>query len=231
MSEVEPLLEVVSVAKSYAGAAGAIEVLKNATFQVRNGESLAITGPSGSGKSTLLHILGSLDRPTAGAVRFAGRDLAQLTDRQRAEVRAREIGFIFQQHYLLPQCTVLENVLVPTLVAGGAAGATDRARRFLNRVGLSQRESHRPGALSVGECQRVAAVRALINRPRLLLADEPTGSLDRAGADALGALLLELNREEQVAMVVVTHSERLAERLQRVLTLRDGVLLPPRTSA
>jgi lipoprotein-releasing system ATP-binding protein len=191
---------------------------------------VAIVGPSGSGKSTLLHIIGTLDRPTAGRVLLEGRDLATLTALEVAVVRNRQIGFIFQGHYLLPQCTVLENVLVPTLADPGDSAARDnaakRAERLLTRVGLADRVSHRPGQLSGGERQRAAVVRALINQPALLLADEPTGSLDHMSADELTQLLAELNREEKVTLIVVTHARDLAHQMNRVLELKNGRLVP-----
>ena len=190
--------------------------------------SVAIIGPSGSGKSTLLNIIGTLDHPTAGRVWLAGQDLSLLDDAQLGTLRNRQIGFIFQAHHLLPQCTVLENVLVPTLADPGSRvgeGALERAENLLKRVGLGQRLHHRPGQLSGGECQRVAVVRALINQPKLLLADEPTGALDRASAQALGQLLVELNREENVTLMVVTHAIEFARQMRRVLELRDGQLV------
>jgi len=223
------ILELINVAKSYdvPGGAESNYVLKDVTFQVTAGESVAIIGPSGSGKSTLLNIIGTLDSPTAGRVLLENTDLSQLNDKELAATRNRDIGFVFQLHHLLPQCTVLENVLVPTLVNANDAAkqeAKERAHRLLERVGLGARLSHRPGQLSGGERQRVAVVRALINNPRLLLADEPTGSLDHAAADNLAQLLLELNREENATLIVVTHSLDLAERMGRVLELRDGML-------
>jgi len=220
---------------------------------VQPGESLAIVGPSGSGKSTLLHIIGTLDRPTSGEVLLGGKDIATLDEAALAALRNRAIGFVFQAHYLLPQCTVLENVLVPTLAGqldaehpSSASSSSSfsssssknpsgreappespaaRAQRLLTRVGLADRLSHRPGRLSGGERQRVAVVRALINQPRLLLADEPTGSLDQTSAEQLAQLLAELNREERVTLVLVTHSRDLASRMQRVLELKGGRLL------
>ena len=219
------LAEAVAVRKVFrVSEAARVEVLQDATLQVLRGASVAITGPSGSGKSTLLNILGTLDRPDSGRVTLDGQDLLALGERQLAAVRNRRIGFVFQLHHLLPQLSVLENVLVPTLVVG-APEAEERARRLLDRVGLSHRLDHRPAQLSGGECQRVAVVRALVNRPKLLLADEPTGSLDRSGAENLAELLVELNREEGTALVVVTHSVPLARRMDRVLDLRDGRLV------
>ncbi len=229
MKEQSLLLELDHVAKQFDSpeGAGALAVLRDVSLRVAAGERLAVVGVSGSGKSTLLNLIGALDRPTSGRVLLEGRDLAALPERDLAAVRNRRIGFVFQLHHLLPQCTALENVLVPTLAGGGGAGAADaeaRARSLLARVGLGSHLAHRPGQLSGGECQRVAVARALINRPALLLADEPTGSLDRASAESLAQLLIDLNREEGVALVAVTHAEALAARMGRVLELRDGTL-------
>jgi len=215
------LLELTHVSKSYA--APPVTVLRDINLQLAAGDALAIVGPSGSGKSTLLNIIGALDVPTRGRVVLDGRELSALDESALAAIRNRQIGFVFQLHHLLPQCTVLENVLIPTLT-GPADGAQERAVRLLGRVGLQDRLTHRPGQLSGGECQRVAVVRALINQPKLLLADEPTGSLDHASAVNLGRLLRELNKEEGVALIVVTHSLELAKSLPRVRELRDGVL-------
>jgi lipoprotein-releasing system ATP-binding protein len=225
-----PLLRLTRVTKRYnaPGKAGALVVLNDISLDLTRGESLAIVGPSGSGKSTLLQIIGTLDRPTSGSVALNGQDLSVLDDRQLAAVRNHQIGFVFQSHYLLPQCTVLENVLVPTLATDDAAarnGASERAGRLLKRVGLGERMSHRPSELSGGERQRVAVVRALINQPPLLLADEPTGSLDQTSARELGQLLLDLNREEGVSLIVVTHARELAQRMGRVLELKEGRLV------
>jgi lipoprotein-releasing system ATP-binding protein len=224
------LLKLTRVSRRYdsPNQSGALTVLNDVSIEVARDESLAIVGPSGSGKSTLLHIIGTLDRPTSGSVTLNGQDLGTLDDQQLAAVRNRQIGFVFQAHYLLPQCTVLENVLVPTLACAETAardGASARAGRLLKRVGLGERMSHRPGELSGGERQRVAVVRALINQPQLLLADEPTGSLDQASARELGQLLLDLNREEGVTLIVVTHAPELARRMGRVLELKEGRLV------
>jgi ABC-type lipoprotein export system ATPase subunit len=241
-----PLLKLAKVTRRYDSpdGAAALTVLNDVSLEVESGESLAIVGPSGSGKSTLLQIIGTLDRPTSGQVLLNGEDLNGLDEIQLASVRNRQIGFVFQAHYLLPQCTVLENVLVPTLAeaakrgrgAGGharpesCAPSESRASRLLKRVGLGERTAHRPGQLSGGERQRVAVVRALINQPQLLLADEPTGSLDHASAQQLGQLLIELNREEGVTLIVVTHAPELAHLMTRVMELKDGHLQPePRT--
>jgi lipoprotein-releasing system ATP-binding protein len=227
------LIQLRNVAKSY----GAVKVLDGITLNIARGESLAIVGPSGSGKSTLLQIIGTLDVATSGEVLLEVENLALLDGLQLAEVRSRQIGFVFQSHYLLPQCTVLENVLVPTLArqkaeVGGQRPETDEARalRLLKRAGLGERLNHRPGQLSGGERQRAAVVRALINRPQLLLADEPTGALDHASATALGQLLVELNKEEGVTLIVVTHAMDLAKRMGRMVTLSDGRLAEAPTS-
>jgi len=223
----QPILELSGITKTYGdGSVAKTEVLKGIDLTVSRGETLAIVGPSGCGKSTLLNIMGTLDRPTRGEVKLAGRNVAELAERDLAAVRNTQVGFIFQLHHLLPQCTVLENVLVPTLVTKGAniSDARERAVTLLDRVGLGQRLEHVPGQLSGGERQRVAVVRALINRPQLLLADEPTGSLDREGAASLCKLLVDLNREHQLALIMVTHAEGLAELMQDVAELRDGHL-------
>lgn len=229
MPGTEPLLQLTGVTKRYDGAAAASAppVLADINLELARGESLAIVGPSGCGKTTLLNIIGTLDRPTAGQVRLEGQDLTALDERQLAELRNRQVGFVFQMHHLLPQCTVFENVLLPTLASANEVlrdGAPKRAQRLLERVGLGARLNHRPGQLSGGERQRVAVVRALINEPQLLLADEPTGALDRASAENLAQLLVELNRETGVTLIVVTHSLDLARQMGRTLELRDGRL-------
>lgn len=223
------MLELVHVAKNYEspGTRVGVRVLKDISLKVETGQSLVIVGPSGSGKSTLLNIIGALDRPTAGSVLFDGRDLANLNEIELAEIRNRKIGFVFQLHHLLPQCTVLENVLVPTLAFKNHASRKEvnqRAVGLLERVGLKDVLLHRPGELSGGQRQRAAVVRALINKPRLLLADEPTGSLDSAASNNIAELLVELNKSEQVALIVVTHSVKLAERVGQVMELNNGLL-------
>jgi ABC-type lipoprotein export system ATPase subunit len=220
------LLEVQNVSKQYPTPGGAPrDVVRNVTLSVDAGRSLAIVGPSGSGKSTLLNLIGALDRPTSGRVVIDGRPLDALDDSALAGVRNRQIGFVFQLHHLLPQCTVLENVLIPTLAEGPSpAEAIHRARELLHTVGLAEYENHRPGQLSGGQRQRVAVVRSLINAPKILLADEPTGSLDAATADQLADLLVQIGRDENLAMIVVTHSERLAGRMEKIFRLDDGVL-------
>lgn len=229
MTSAGVLLQLQNVSKRFdAVANGAkVEVLSGVNLEVRHGETVAIVGPSGSGKSTLLNIIGTLDRPSSGHVLLDGRDLSSLQEDELARVRNRQIGLIFQAHHLLPQCTVLENVLVPVLAqsdTGNREAAAERGRSLLQKVGLGHRFEHRPGELSGGERQRVAVVRALINQPQLLLADEPTGALDRTSAQELGKLLLELNREQGVTLIVVTHALDLARAMGRVLELTDGKL-------
>ncbi len=230
MSSAGPLLKLDKVTKNYVAAEGAapVAVLRELSFEVVAGESIAIVGPSGSGKSTLLNIIGTLDQPSTGNVWLAGRDLSRLGENELAAIRNQEIGFIFQSHHLLPQCSVIENVLVPTIAdqrRDASRNVTARAGQLLKRVGLGERLHHRPGQLSGGERQRVAVVRALINQPKLLLADEPTGALDRASAQGLAQLLVELNREETVTLLVVTHSPDLARQMGRMVEMRDGQLV------
>jgi lipoprotein-releasing system ATP-binding protein len=216
-----------NLSKEYATRGEPLLVLRNVNLEVNTGDALAILGPSGSGKSTLLHILGTLDTPTSGTIRLADQDPFALAEKDLAHFRNRHIGFIFQDHYLLPQCSVLENVLIPTL-AGGAGdrpALEKRARLLLDRVGLAQRLEHRPAELSGGERQRVAVARALIFHPLLILADEPTGNLDRRTAQTVGRLLLDMQREENSMLIVVTHSPDLARTLQHQQEMVDGSLL------
>ncbi|NUM55152.1 MAG: ABC transporter ATP-binding protein [Candidatus Hydrogenedentes bacterium] len=212
------------VSKEYPDSPQPLRVLSGVDLELMRGESVAIVGPSGCGKSTLLNLIGTLDRPTSGTISIKGRDLAGLSEAELAALRNTEIGFVFQLHHLLPQCTVLENALVPTLVNANSSSCVERAQRLLERVGLLQRAHQLPGKLSGGERQRAAVVRALINKPSLLLADEPTGSLNQHGAEQLAQLLLELNREEQMTLIVVTHSEEVAHMMGRVFELREGAL-------
>lgn len=225
--ESKAMVELCEVAKSYRTGNSEELVLRGISAAVAEGESVAVTGPSGSGKSTLLNIIGTLDQATSGRVKVAGEEVSGMDGLSLANFRNRRLGFVFQNHHLLPQCTVLENVLVPSLASGDFAfrrRAVHRAQALLKRVGLAHRTEHRPAQLSGGECQRAAVVRALINQPKLLLADEPTGSLDRRAAEVLSDLLLKLNREDRVTLIVVTHSSALAGRMQRRLELRDGKL-------
>ncbi|MGE3316671.1 MAG: ABC transporter ATP-binding protein [Planctomycetaceae bacterium] len=219
-------LVVRGLTKEFPTAAGALSILRGVDLSMTRGDALAITGPSGSGKSTFLYIVGTLDTPTSGTVRILGRDPFAASAAELAAFRRDSIGFIFQDHHLLPQCTVLENVLVPTISGSGAGPAQEeRARKLLDRVGLGGRLSHRPAQLSGGERQRVAVCRALINKPVLLLADEPTGNLDQETAAGIGTLLLELNREEETILICVTHSAELAGRFARHLRLSEGTLV------
>ena len=219
-------LAVVAVTKQFPTPTEPLTVLRDVSLSIAQGQSLAIVGPSGSGKTTLLSILGTLDRPTSGTVELDGQDPFQLPEPSLAAFRNRRIGFIFQDHHLLPQCSALENVLLPTIAAGVATPeAIERARAMLQRIGLGDRLGHRPAALSGGERQRVAIARALIQRPQLVLADEPTGNLDRTTAAAIGELLLELPLEQKLILIVVTHSQPLAATLQRRMVLDDGRLL------
>jgi ABC-type lipoprotein export system ATPase subunit len=213
-----------NVSKEYPDSPRPLRVLTGIDFELAPGESAAIVGPSGCGKSTLLNLIGTLDRPTSGTITFMGRDLNALSETELANLRNAEIGFVFQLHHLLPQCSAIENVLVPTLVNKNAGTSVERAQRLLERVGLSDRAHQLPGKLSGGERQRAAVVRALINKPGLLLADEPTGSLNQHGAEQLAQLLLDLNREEEMTLVVVTHSDEVAAMMGRVFELREGVL-------
>jgi len=232
MTEPGPLLELRAVSKSYPSPAGPgyLEVVKEVSLSLDCGESVAVFGPSGSGKSTLLNLIGTLVPPTSGTILLQGRELGGLDEREVARIRNRVIGFVFQQHHLLPQCTVIENVLLPTLADVEEPRPRDQAKKraehLLERVGLQDRRLHRPAQLSGGECQRVAVARALINEPKLLLADEPTGSLDQTSAQNLGELIAGLNRDEKVALVVVTHSTELARLGTRLFRMCDGRLVP-----
>jgi len=222
----ESALNVNEVGKCFDGSGQQVEVLSSVSFRMSPGEAVAITGPSGSGKSTLLHLIGALDRPTSGTIEIGGGEPYRLPESELARFRNQTIGFIFQDHHLLPQYSVLENVLVPTLAfPGDRAAAEVRARDLLERVGLSHRLTHRPSELSGGERQRGAVARALINKPQLLLCDEPTGSLDHKSADAVASLLFELHHQEGNILIVVTHNLALAGRFKRRLELRDGTCI------
>jgi len=205
-----------------------LQVLKGVNLQVSDGETLAIVGPSGCGKSTLLHILGTLDIPTSGTMILDGTDPFQLDEKSLARFRNQNIGFIFQDHHLLPQLSVLENVLIPAIANGRPdTDCVERAHQLIERVGLSDRIEHRPAELSGGERERVAVARSLIHQPTLLLADEPTGNLDQANARQVGSLLLEMHEQEEMMLVVVTHSLELAAMLDRQYRLDDGKLVDP----
>ena len=219
------MLTVSNVTKDYPTPTGPLRILENVSFSMAPGEAAAIMGPSGSGKSTLLYILGALDRPTSGTVTLGGEDPFTLGANALAAFRNRRIGFVFQDHALLPQCSVLENVLVPTLVGTPDPDAPSRAKALLDRVGLGSRLGHRPAQLSGGEKQRVAIARALIRQPQLLLCDEPTGNLDAESADAVATLLFELHEAQKTVLVVVTHSDALAARFPARFHLQQRTLV------
>ena len=216
------MLVVENLSKEYRTPGGALPILSGVSLRLNRGDAVAVMGPSGSGKSTLLYILGALEPPTSGTVTLGGRDPFALGERELAAFRNREVGFLFQDHCLLPQCSVLENVLTPTLVArGGGEDYGGRARALLEQVGLAERLHHRPAELSGGEKQRAALARALMMRPTLLLCDEPTGNLDQRAAENVGSLLLELHRAQETVLVVVTHSPELAARFPRRYRLTE----------
>lgn len=218
------LLKLENISKSYAKDR---VILDQLSLEINAGERVAIVGPSGSGKTTLLNLIGTLDRPDAGKMVFDGQDLSAMNDNQLAQFRNRKIGFVFQLHHLLPQLSLMENVLLPTLTDPALQGkeTEERAKRLIERVGLNGVVSQKPSELSGGECQRTAVVRALINRPALLLADEPTGALDQKSSGNLTDLLIELNKEEGVALVVVTHSMDVAKKMDRIYRLENGRLV------
>ena len=219
------MLHADSLTKEYAAPGGALRVLNGLSLTLRRGEAISIMGPSGSGKSTLLAILGGLEAPTSGTLSLDAENPYEMPETKLASFRNRKIGFVFQDHCLLPQCSVIENVLVPTLVGALEAGIEERARTLLDRVGLSGRLHHLPSQLSGGEKQRVAIARALIRRPLLLLCDEPTGNLDARSSDVVASMLVEMHEAEQTILIVVTHSERLAGKVPARFELKDGVLL------
>lgn len=218
------LLRLSKVSKRYDGSEET--VLDTISVDIAAGETVAIVGPSGCGKSTLLNLMGTLDQATSGEIQFQGESFENLDAAALAKLRNQSMGFVFQSHHLLPQCNALENVLIPTLVNGSTDETRSRAEQLLERVGLKDRMDHIPAKLSGGERQRVAVVRALINRPALLLADEPTGSLSTSGSAELVQLLIELNEEEGMTLVVATHAPAVAERMGRILELDEGRLNP-----
>lgn len=219
-------LVVSNLSREFSTTDGSLPILTGIDLSMQRGDALVVTGPSGSGKSTLLYIVGTLDEPSAGEVRILGTDPFALNSAKQANFRNEHIGFIFQDHHLLPQCSVLENVLVPALAGNGAGKDEEkRAKDLLERVGLGHRVTHRPAQISGGEKQRVAVCRALINRPAILLADEPTGNLDQKTAESVGSLLLEMSREEQTLLICVTHSQELAGTFPQHRELKDGKLV------
>lgn len=221
------LIEAHNLHKTYGDAADRVEVLKGVDFAVEEGEAVAVLGASGAGKSTLLHLLGTLDKPTAGRVTFEGSDLFALSDAELSRFRNRTMGFVFQFHHLLPMLSALENVMLPLLIGGeNKREAEGRAEAMLAGVGLSHRLEHKPSELSGGEQQRVAIARALIAGPRVLFADEPTGNLDSRTGEETADLLMKLHNELQMTLVVVTHNDRLAQRLPRNVRMKDGRVQP-----
>ena len=224
------IIELNKVSKHYRipGQDNLREVLSEVTLNIKTGDSIAIIGPSGSGKSTLLNIIGTLDRPSSGSVFFDKKNLLSYDDNHLAEIRNDKIGFVFQMHHLLPQLTLLENVLVPVIPQKDQSKrkvAKDRAMELIEFVGLKDKITQRPGQMSVGECQRTAVVRALINEPEIMLADEPTGSLDQETAEQLGELLQEINSKQNIATIVVTHSDLLANKMSRIYKITNGKLV------
>ncbi len=226
----EDMLELIDITKGYGspGMPGYVPVLKSLSLKLAAGESMAVLGPSGCGKSTLLNIIGTLDKPSHGQVRFIGQDLTALDETKLSFIRNQEIGFVFQMHHLLPHCTVLENVLIPTLAypdVGKGKSFKERAMELIEKIGIAECKDRRPGELSGGQRQRAAVARALINSPKLLLADEPTGSLDHRTAISVMSLLNNLNQTENIALIVVTHALDLVRQFEDVRTLRDGLLI------
>lgn len=224
------IIELNKVSKHYEipGQNNTRDVLSEVSLRIETGDSIAISGPSGSGKSTLLNIIGTLDRPSSGSVSFNEKNLYSLDENQLAEIRNDKIGFVFQMHHLLPQLTLLENVLIPVIPQKDKSKrkfAKDKAMELIEFVGLTDKITQRPGQMSVGECQRTAVVRALINKPEILLADEPTGSLDQETAEQLGELLQQINSKQNIATVVVTHSEKLANKMKRIYKITNGRLV------
>jgi lipoprotein-releasing system ATP-binding protein len=220
------LLEVRDLYKSYGSGHAKVEVLKGIDLEVAAGDTIALVGPSGAGKSTLLHVMGTIDRPSTGTVLFDGQEIFNLSDQPLAAFRNRSIGFVFQFHHLLPEFSALENVMMPMLIGGEKRSKAEaRAKELLNDVGLSHRITHRPGELSGGEQQRVAIARALVRSPRLLLADEPTGNLDRKTSEEIHSLLYSIQQDTGISLVIVTHNEHLAAGMQRTIRLIDGSIV------
>lgn len=220
-----PVVDVRLLQKTFRLDGLAIDVLNNIDLSVKPGESIAVVGPSGAGKSTLLHILGLLEKPTGGTYLFSGKDVSKLSDNEKADLRLRSVGFIFQFHHLLPEFTALENVMLPALMLGkSVTEANEKAKNYLDLVGLGERWSHRPGELSGGEQQRVALARALVNDPSLILADEPTGNLDLDSANLTADLLQDIAKKNNSVLILVTHNLKLARRMDNILHMEGGRL-------
>ncbi len=225
----QPVLRTRGLKKSYHDGRLSTDVLRGIDLEVLPGEKLAIIGSSGSGKSTLLHLLGGLDAPTSGTVEVLGQDMSSIGEKARGKLRNRALGFVYQFHHLLPEFSALENIMMPLMIRGThPAKVEQRAHMLLERIGMSDRGRHRPAELSGGERQRVAIARAVINEPRAVLADEPTGNLDQHNAEQVLALLMRMNRELKTALVIVTHDFELSKQMDRVLRMRDGKLYPIR---
>jgi lipoprotein-releasing system ATP-binding protein len=221
------VIEGIDIHKSFQTEAGTLHVLKGVDIGIRRGEIVSVVGASGVGKSTLLHILGALDRPTKGRVRLDSTDVFALNDKKLAHFRNKTVGFVFQFHHLLPEFSALENVMMPRLIAGEDINSIKpKAEEFLSDVGLGDRVYHKPGELSGGEQQRVAVARALVNEPQILIADEPSGNLDKATGEELHNLITELNRKKGQTFIIATHNQLLAQRAHRIVTLIDGKVKP-----
>ncbi len=226
------VLEGIDIHKSFQTGAETLHVLKGVDIRIRRGEIVSVVGASGVGKSTLLHILGALDRPTEGKVRLNSTDVFALNDNRLAHFRNKTVGFVFQFHHLLPEFSALENVMMPRLIAGEEIGLiTEKAHQYLSEVGLANRVNHKPGELSGGEQQRVAVARALVNEPQIVIADEPSGNLDKATGEELHNLICELSRKKDQTFVIATHNQLLAQRADRVVRLVDGKATPETQNA
>lgn len=218
----DAILSAKDIHKVYRTGKKDVHALDGVSIEIHRGDAAAIVGPSGAGKSTLLHILGGLDKPTKGHVMFDGIDLYRLSDKERADIRNKKIGFVFQFYYLLPEFTALENVMLPALIRSSRTQSKEKAHEILKLVGLKDRSGHRPGELSGGESQRVAIARALVNEPEVLLCDEPTGNLDSKTSESIYELLFKINSDRKTSLVIVTHDEKLASKVAKTIRIKDG---------